>query len=306
MVNKDSVLGYVNTMTKGNIAYRKNAEPIFENGKYGDIYLPIRMFLDSRYKGNDVFPHMHKAIEILCMLRGSMNIVINNESYDVLEEDIILINSDDVHMIIGEDAEYYVLQIEPEIFCSYGIDICQYMPKTKKVIGSEEETNRALVKWIKEAFSHAQEYGKVARIAVLSDIFGMFSLIMAYSKQVNETTEESKAEQKAIARLKDIFGYVEAHYDEDITVDEMAEHVHLTKTYFCRFFKQSMGMTFIDYLNRYRCNKVEEMMRDTDLSITAIASQAGFKNISYFNKIYKKIRGESPSKSRKQIYDSYE
>lgn len=58
-------------------------------------------------------------------------------------------------------------------------------------------------------------------------------------------------------------------------------------------------MTFIEYLNRYRCEKIEWMMKSTDLPITEIATRGGFKNILYFNKTYKKLRGESPSKNRK-------
>ena len=95
-----------------------------------------------------------------------------------------------------------------------------------------------------------------------------------------------KYDQRMASRLKEIFSYVKENYTCDITVDEIARQVHLTKNYFCRFFKQITGTTFIEYLNMYRCQQAEELMRNSDMTITAIASQVGFKNLSYFNKTY--------------------
>ena len=99
--------------------------------------------------------------------------------------------------------------------------------------------------------------------------------------------------------MKTILKYVEDHYPERITIDDMAELTYYSKSHFMKFFKQHMGTGFTDYLNNYRLAMAKRLLRTSDRSILEIAGQSGFENLSYFNRIFKRKYGISPGKARK-------
>lgn len=305
-VDMENIGGYRYNMVHGYANYGdySEEEPILEDRNCGTVHFPVRMFLDQRRKGDDILPHVHRMLEIHYMHSGSADIAINNVHYSLRKGSIVLINAYDVHMITGTDASYLVLHVEPDLLRNYGVDLRQHMPlaKSNKVLDPDDETAIQLGEIIERAFAQGQVSTQAARVGVLSELFRMFSLIMECTESREAVEHQVKYDQRVASRLKDIFAYVHDHYANDITVDEIAQHVHLTKNYFCRFFKQITGVTFIEYLNMYRCEQAENLMQNSDMTITAIAAQVGFKNLSYFNKTYKKLRGETPSKNRKQIF----
>ena len=106
-------------------------------------------------------------------------------------------------------------------------------------------------------------------------------------------------QSKTLEKLKTILKYVEEHYPEHISIDDMASLTYYSASHFMKFFKNYMGSSFIEYLNDYRLTMAEQMLRNTDDSVLEIAGKSGFDNLSYFNRIFKKKYGASPGKWRK-------
>ncbi|MCH1981465.1 AraC family transcriptional regulator [Ruminococcus sp. OA3] len=301
MVN---INGYRFEAVHGRAAFAKN-EPITEEGKFETLQFPVRMFLDERVDGDDILPHMHKAIEILCIISGEIQVVVNGDSHQMKENSIVVLNSYDVHAFSGKEAYYYVIQAEPTLLNSFDVNLQQYMPADgDKFLKAEDGETMELRKTISSAFEYGKNGEKAAQIGMIAEIFSVFAQIMAYTEARGDYLEQPGHEQNLAKRLQDVFAYVEVHSANDIPVDEISRHVNLTKNYFCRFFKRMTGMTFVEYLNQYRCKRAEELMVDMDISITEIALQVGFKSLSYFNKTYKKLRGETPSEKRSRILRS--
>lgn len=94
--------------------------------------------------------------------------------------------------------------------------------------------------------------------------------------------------------------YIAEHYSENITLDNISGYVNLSSVYFCSFFKQHTGETFVAYLNHYRIRKAMELLRDDDIKISAICEMVGFKNQTYFYNLFRKYNGVSPLEYRKQ------
>ncbi|MEG2164692.1 MAG: PocR ligand-binding domain-containing protein [Ruthenibacterium sp.] len=92
--------------------------------------------------------------------------------------------------------------------------------------------------------------------------------------------------------------YLQAHYAEHITLDEMAGRVYLSSAYFSRVFKQETGFTFTAYLNKTRVERSKEMLVHQNIRLTDIALLVGFEDQSYFTKVFKKITGTAPLKYR--------
>ncbi|MCD9023211.1 response regulator transcription factor [Cohnella silvisoli] len=88
--------------------------------------------------------------------------------------------------------------------------------------------------------------------------------------------------------------YISAHYTNEITLQQLADHVHMSKNYFCLQFKHHTGLNFIDYLIRLRIGKAKELIGDPGLKIYEVAERAGFNDVKYFSKLFKKMTGLSP------------
>ena len=106
------------------------------------------------------------------------------------------------------------------------------------------------------------------------------------------------SQTKSLEKMKTILKYVEEHYSEHITIDDMAALTYYSKSHFMKFFKQQMGTGFIEYLNDYRLTMAERLLKSSDASVLEIAEQSGFDNLSYFNRIFKRKYGISPGKWR--------
>lgn len=95
--------------------------------------------------------------------------------------------------------------------------------------------------------------------------------------------------------------YIIEHYNENINLNQIADHFGITPFYLSRLVKKHTGKTFTDYLTYYRILKAKEMIRQGELSIKEITYAAGFNSQNYFSKIFKKYTGDTPSEYRNRI-----
>ncbi|MFH5181299.1 helix-turn-helix transcriptional regulator [Paenibacillus sp. TAB 01] len=91
--------------------------------------------------------------------------------------------------------------------------------------------------------------------------------------------------------------YLQKHYMDDISLDSCAEHTGLNAVTLSKWFKQVTGTNFIDYLTELRMDKAKELLQQTELKINDVAIAVGYQH-SYFNRIFKKHLGTTPSQYR--------
>ena len=95
--------------------------------------------------------------------------------------------------------------------------------------------------------------------------------------------------------------YIETHYYEKISLEQLAEMVYLSPPYLSRIFRQETGTAFNDYLNQVRIGKAKALLQYDDLRIADIASAVGFDDQSYFTKVFRRITGTAPLRYRAQL-----
>ena len=103
-------------------------------------------------------------------------------------------------------------------------------------------------------------------------------------------------------RLQELLRYLQTNYNRKITLQDIADHVNLSKSECSRFFKKATGETIFEYLLKYRIEKSIELLRTTDMTITEIAYETGFMSQSYYDQRFRKIKGISPLKYRNSSY----
>ncbi len=110
-----------------------------------------------------------------------------------------------------------------------------------------------------------------------------------------KAAEEPPADE---SRHEETLAYIAQHYMEDLAVKDIAGHLGYSEAYFCKLFKQSFGHSFVSYLTDYRMQKAEELMRTSRLSIKEIGKTVGYPDPNYFTKVFRRVRGVSPSEFR--------
>jgi AraC-like DNA-binding protein len=93
----------------------------------------------------------------------------------------------------------------------------------------------------------------------------------------------------------------ENYHDPDLNREKVASHVNLSPSHFSSLFKKECGLSFIDYLNNYRIEQAEKLLKETDRNISQITYDVGFSSLGYFGKIFKKVKKISPKDLRKAI-----
>jgi AraC-like DNA-binding protein len=122
------------------------------------------------------------------------------------------------------------------------------------------------------------------------------------NKQPKFSEDTLNQSRETLERLERIFIYVEQHYQEAITLNEVANYMGFSPYYFTKLFKKNTGMTFIAFLNEYRLNKAKWILINEDLPMSAVAEAAGFGSVKTFHHFFKEATGISPLKYHKTIF----
>jgi len=124
--------------------------------------------------------------------------------------------------------------------------------------------------------------------------------VISFPEQAN-TVGKPIVEDKKTKRMQKILLYVMNNYQNTITLDEMARLINLNKASFCIFFKKMTNKTFFSYLTEYRIESACQMIVKTNMTISEICFACGFKDVPYFNRMFRKIKKITPSQYRKSL-----
>jgi AraC-like DNA-binding protein/ligand-binding sensor protein len=107
--------------------------------------------------------------------------------------------------------------------------------------------------------------------------------------------QQANVDSPIVGRAKD---YLASHQSEPIKLEQIARALNMSKFHFCRVFKQTTDLTFVEYLNRVRIEKAKILLHNNNLRVSEIAYDVGFQTITHFNRIFRKLVGHSPTEFR--------
>ena len=110
--------------------------------------------------------------------------------------------------------------------------------------------------------------------------------------------QKHSAEPPVIARAR---AFIHEHQTEPLTLTQVARATNTSTFYFCKIFKKATGLTFTDYVSRVRIERARNLLLNRNLRISEIAYEVGFQSLTHFNRVFKKIVGESPTEYRMQL-----
>ncbi|MDF2959641.1 MAG: two component AraC family transcriptional regulator [Paenibacillus sp.] len=109
----------------------------------------------------------------------------------------------------------------------------------------------------------------------------------------------AEPDQLVNENFKELLEFVNRHFEEELHLRELSNKFFINYTYCCDLFQKTAKVTFTDYVTRLRMKKAGQLLRESDLTITEICREAGYKDYHYFNKVFKKSYGVTPSNYRK-------
>ena len=136
-----------------------------------------------------------------------------------------------------------------------------------------------------------KEHGAVVK---LLQIFAQHLSML--SNQI--VVQEKNAEPPVITRSKE---FIRQHLTEDISLGQVARAVNTSTFYFCKMFKKITGINFTDYVSRLRIENAKNLLLNPNLRVSEIAYEVGFQSLTHFNRVFKKIIGQSPTEYRGQL-----
>ena len=129
---------------------------------------------------------------------------------------------------------------------------------------------------------------------------GVFSNLETASEIQRALTISGTLPQPTGLLVKQALAYIQQNYSRSFSLVELSETIGVSKSYLSRIFKKDMGISLWDYLNRFRIQKAKEILLLTDQSISVIATEVGYEDISYFSRVFRETVGCSPRSYRRQ------
>ncbi len=102
------------------------------------------------------------------------------------------------------------------------------------------------------------------------------------------------------SRIRSIYAFIDSHFHEKISLEEIAEAHHFSREGFCRYFKKRTGSTFTDFVNRYRVSQAK-LLLESEHSVSEACFSCGFESVSYFTRVFKRITGENPGQFTRKL-----
>lgn len=241
--------------------------------------------------------HLHDAVEIIYVNFGEACVYINNEKINIKKDDIILVNRNVMHYIENvRNASITYLQFEMYEYFDIisNADLYSFTLRNSELSywfsGSETELKDIFFK-LKKEMRDKQEYYKLY-------IKSYISLILSFMLRNNLISGSNKASEK-IKLLLPLAEYIEKNHAQPISLNECCEIMGMTKSELCHKFKHITGRTLTDYINFVRIRHAKQLLQKNTTS-TEAAFQCGFSSTQYFNRIFKKFTGYTPTEYKRE------
>lgn len=249
--------------------------------------------------------HWHNAAELVYNAAGICCINVAGADYSLKDGELLLIPAGEIHEITScsKSGKRYFIQFDISSLDGFGgiNDVRPFMEKITK-IGDDTcpQLKVSVEKCVMELIS---EYEKKDYAYALSINARIFDIIVLVSRSLAGSCPGAEnTRSRTVAGLKQInkaFEYIERNYPLQITLKDISQAAGFSEYYFSRLFKEYTGQSFLSYLNTYRVKQAAKLLKSTEMSILEIAMDSGFNSLTTFNRIFRKIKGCSPSYYRK-------
>ena len=270
--------------------------------------------------------HIHETIELHFILEGQRLMFVDRETYRLSPHSAIVVNHNLIHKTstapgFPPDHHNFILQLDrsrfDQILRVAGLrgfdDFGDRFNGVATFNDSEWRLILAVIAEFKAMCTEDKNGGTVSmedahaflylQALELASIFAkarrrlLHAELEANQKVVPETVVKTGVHQK----VHEVALYLQTHIHESVSLEELAQRFFMSRSYLTRSFRNVTGFSVVEYMTYIRIQKAQQLLRESDRSITEIADLCGFGNITYFEKVFKTTTGHTPVQYRKTV-----
>lgn len=275
--------------------------------EHGTRLFPVACYLDV-LPYDDIPWHWHNELEMGMIAKGNAVINIGSMQYELHAGEAFFINSNILHTAVSCDDD--ICEIHSVVFhpraVSGSTDNIIWQKYLKPLIENQDcpgfhlTTDEVWQRHVLDRFTslwrsaEAEEYG--FELHIRNELSTMISLFSEHQPAANRKTFGK--EQRNNARIKEMITYIQANYNRELTVEDIASACAVSASECIRCFRTTINTTPIAYLKSYRLQQAALKLQLSTDKISVIAENCGFQEMSYFAKSFKEVYGCTPSEYR--------
>ena len=261
----------------------------------------------SEYESGSFMWHWHPEIEITYVQKGTMCYKVNHMVYHLKEGDIVFNNSGALHsgtMENQKDCAYMPVTFDSRLIygffqstvnSKYVDPVIQDSMLPAICIDQSEPWHKPFREYLLRIIDLDEKKPDFYELDITICLQSIWRLLLEHITYEPQASRENSLEYD---RIKKILSYIEENYQNKITLNDIAGHIHLCESECTRLFKRHMNTTLFAFLQEYRIERSLEFLQ-ADLPVSAVADKAGFSDPNYYSKVFAKIKGCSPREYRK-------
>jgi AraC-like DNA-binding protein len=247
--------------------------------------------------------HWHEDLEFTILAEGTMTYFVNDVAYPLSRGMGIFVNSNRLHFNgpgtkSAHDCRYTCLLLHPSLLRgnahieSRFVDPFLYdIGRDALILSPETGWQRRVLSCLTALTRMARERPDGYELRLQSQFYFLWSLLY---KNIPAETGIPAGRTELMRSLKKMIGFIQVHYTDKITLDDIAASGIMCRSKCCRLFRQILHQTVFEYVLHYRIKKSINLLADTGMSIIEISERCGFNSASYYAEVFNKITGITP------------
>ncbi len=248
--------------------------------------------------------HWHTDIEIIVPVENWYDVAIENEYFHIEPGDILIIPTGALHSLTApcNGMRFIFLFDISSIAALHGFSEVEALLSsplhiTKSAFPHIYDDIYKMLMQIRDEYFGENQFSELTIFSLLLNMFVTLGTDHINNLEFFSNTRIYK-QREYINKFNDIMEYIDSHYADDFTLEDVASGAGFSKYHFSRLFKQYTGFTFCAYICHRRIKVAEMLLEQPDLSITEIAMKSGFPSISTFNRVFRQHKNCSPTEYR--------
>ena len=269
----------------------------------GTSEFPIEFYrLDRHHLRYEMSLHWHPEAELIRVYSGTFELHLNKECYTLRAGDVAIVNPGTLHRGEPTDCVYDCAVFKTEMLCPPGSSASRYIKPIANRQALVREvlpcgTSPDALACVDRLFSALATRHLQYELLVYATLYELFFTL--HRDGLIGIADDAHTKDKQMTHLTRLLDWIDENYTQKITLASLAKVSGFNEKYLCRFFKEYTSYTPIDYINRLRVEKAADDMLSRGLSVTEAAYANGFNDSAYFSKMFRQIKGCSPSEFRK-------
>ena len=242
--------------------------------------------------------HAHTFWEIYYLLEGECIYFIDGRSYALERGALVFVGTNVLHRTLAERHERILIELDPATLADFGMRLPLLEQNASIAVQLPPPQQRQV-----EAFFHCiaeslggEAPGYAARVRLY--LLALLSYVDEHARGAPAVPRDRSSRHRL---AEAVIRYLDAHYDQDVTLEEVAQALYVSKYHLSRAFKEVTGCTLVEYLTAVRLQHARYLLASTRLHVADIASRTGFNSLSHFNRVFLRQVGMPPLQYRKAL-----